>query len=65
MARTSLTSESPSAVTMMSASKRVGNTINMSEARMISVSIVPPRTPAKIPAAPPNTKLQSTETRPI
>ena len=65
MARTSLTGESPSAVTMMSASKRVGNAINMSEARMISVSIVPPRTPARIPSGTPNTKLQSTETRPI
>jgi hypothetical protein len=64
MARISFGREPPSAVTMISARSRVGNAISMSEARMTSISIRPPQTPARMPSGTPSTKAKTTDARP-
>src|SRR6266446_5270595 len=64
MARISFTSEPPSAVTMISASNSVGNAMSMSAHRMMRVSTLPPRTPARMPSGTPSTKPKTTEARP-
>ena len=64
MARISLTSEPPSAVTMISASSRVGKAISMSAPRMMSVSTRPPERRRRCPAAPPARRPKTTEASP-
>src|SRR5499433_1185824 len=64
MASISFTSEPPSAVTMISASKSVGKAMSMSEPRMMSISTRPPVTPATMPSGTPRAKANATETSP-
>ena len=64
MARISLISDPPSAVTMISASSKVGNAISMSAPRMTIVSTRPPRNPATMPRGTPTAKPKTTEARP-
>jgi len=64
IAMISFVSVPPSAVTMMSASSRVGKAISMSAHRMMAVSTAPPRVPAKMPSGTPTRKPQNTEARP-
>src|SRR6266849_9785783 len=64
IAMISFPSVPPSAVTMMSASSRVGNAISMSALRMMAVSRAPPRVPARMPSGTPTRKPQNTEARP-
>ena len=61
VAITMLVTVLPSAATMPMASTNSGNAMMVSESRLMSRSVQPPKKPAAMPAKPPITKTSATE----